>query len=159
MAIAWIIQRRLERPLADAAFNLPETRELNGKLALGAILFGMGWGVGGLCPGPASLSAAAASTLPSSWSRARTTTISRAGRWWARGAVIPLYPKGSIPALGVPEARDTQPDGETLIYDVSGTSIGTVPASAGAGERHCRHRRRQGADLVALGAIRAAERK
>ncbi|GAA0736890.1 alpha/beta hydrolase [Sphingomonas trueperi] len=37
----------------------------------------------------------------------------------ARGAVIPLYPKGSIPALGVPEARDTQPDGETLIYDVS----------------------------------------
>src|SRR5204863_270306 len=31
----------------------------------------------------------------------------------ARGAVIPLYPKGSIPALGVPEARDTQPDGET----------------------------------------------
>lgn len=53
MAAAWIVQRRLERPLADVAFNLPETRKVDGKLALGAVLFGMGWGVGGLCPGPA----------------------------------------------------------------------------------------------------------
>lgn len=53
MAIAWIIQRRLERPLADVAFNLPETRKVDAKLGLGAVLFGVGWGVGGLCPGPA----------------------------------------------------------------------------------------------------------
>lgn len=53
MAIAWMIRRRLERPLAEVAFHLPETRKLDGKLALGAILFGIGWGVGGLCPGPA----------------------------------------------------------------------------------------------------------
>lgn len=53
MAIAWGIQRRLERPLADVAFNLPETRKVDAKLALGAVLFGIGWGVGGLCPGPA----------------------------------------------------------------------------------------------------------
>ncbi len=35
------------------------------------------------------------------------------------GTVIPLYPKGSIPSLGVPEKRDRLPNGETMIYDVS----------------------------------------
>lgn len=60
MALAWLIQRRLERPLAGVAFSLPETRKLDWKLALGAILFGIGWGLGGLCPGPAMASLALA---------------------------------------------------------------------------------------------------
>ncbi|KEQ52923.1 putative transporter component [Sphingobium chlorophenolicum] len=58
MAVAWVVQKRLERSLAGAAFNLPETRRLDWKLALGAILFGIGWGLGGLCPGPAIASLA-----------------------------------------------------------------------------------------------------
>jgi uncharacterized protein len=58
MAIAWVVQKRLERPLAGTAFNLPETRSLDWKLALGAVLFGIGWGLGGLCPGPAIASLA-----------------------------------------------------------------------------------------------------
>ncbi|MFW2852674.1 alpha/beta hydrolase [Sphingomonas sp. TX0543] len=37
----------------------------------------------------------------------------------ARGAVIPLYPKGNVSSLGVPEKRDRLPNGETMIYDVS----------------------------------------
>ncbi|WP_295925666.1 alpha/beta hydrolase [uncultured Xanthomonas sp.] len=37
----------------------------------------------------------------------------------AGGMVIPLYPPGSLPSLGVPEVRDTVESGETLIYDVS----------------------------------------
>lgn len=53
MAIAWIIQKRLEKPFADAHFDLPGTSKLDARLALGAVLFGMGWGIGGLCPGPA----------------------------------------------------------------------------------------------------------
>ncbi|WP_082456916.1 alpha/beta hydrolase [Sphingomonas sp. Leaf23] len=35
------------------------------------------------------------------------------------GTIIPLYPKGSVPSLGVPEQRDRLPNGETVIYDVS----------------------------------------
>ncbi|MFN8673325.1 MAG: DUF6691 family protein [Candidatus Sericytochromatia bacterium] len=32
---------------------LPTKKELDVKLILGAIIFGIGWGLGGLCPGPA----------------------------------------------------------------------------------------------------------
>lgn len=58
MAVAWRIRSRMDRPLADAAFALPETHTLDVRLAAGAVLFGIGWGLGGLCPGPAIASLA-----------------------------------------------------------------------------------------------------
>ena len=53
MAIAWRIQKRLEKPIVETQFELPETNRLDARLAIGSVLFGVGWGVGGLCPGPA----------------------------------------------------------------------------------------------------------
>ena len=53
MTIAWFLQRRLSKPLVDSDFSLPATRRIYLSLALGAILFGIGWGIAGLCPGPA----------------------------------------------------------------------------------------------------------
>lgn len=53
MAIAWIIKSRLSAPLAAPSFELPGTTALDRPLAIGAILFGMGWAIAGLCPGPA----------------------------------------------------------------------------------------------------------
>jgi len=53
MAIAWVIQTRMVQPLACDSFDLPGTTLLDRKLVLGAVLFGAGWGIGGLCPGPA----------------------------------------------------------------------------------------------------------
>ena len=32
-------------------FNVPTNRTIDTKLVLGALLFGLGWGIGGLCPG------------------------------------------------------------------------------------------------------------
>ena len=53
MALAWIIRQRLDRPLADTQFFLPEPAGITGRLIGGSALFGIGWGIGGLCPGPA----------------------------------------------------------------------------------------------------------
>ncbi|WP_265562016.1 DUF6691 family protein [Sphingomicrobium arenosum] len=53
MAVAWIIQKGMTHPFADAEWHLPGTKRLDGKLLGGSALFGIGWGLGGLCPGPA----------------------------------------------------------------------------------------------------------
>ena len=53
MAIAWRVQNRMARPVAAALFALPTRRDLDPSLIGGAALFGIGWGVAGLCPGPA----------------------------------------------------------------------------------------------------------
>jgi len=53
MVVAWLVQQRMQKPFADAHFSLPGTTRLDARLATGAVLFGAGWGIGGLCPGPA----------------------------------------------------------------------------------------------------------
>ena len=53
MAIAWRFQRRMTSPMAAERFALPTARDLDPRLIGGAALFGIGWGIAGLCPGPA----------------------------------------------------------------------------------------------------------
>jgi uncharacterized membrane protein YedE/YeeE len=43
---------RLKRPALDDRFHLPENRRIDRRLVLGSALFGIGWGIGGFCPGP-----------------------------------------------------------------------------------------------------------
>ena len=63
MSIAWRIQRRSSRPWFGERFFLPSKAELDGRLIGGAALFGVGWGVAGLCPGP-GVAALAIAPLP-----------------------------------------------------------------------------------------------
>lgn len=51
--IAWQIRRRRQRPLLDDRFHVPTSRQLDRSLLAGAAVFGIGWGIVGLCPGPA----------------------------------------------------------------------------------------------------------
>nr|WP_298683233.1 DUF6691 family protein [uncultured Dongia sp.] len=45
--------RRRARPLAAETFTWPAASAIDKPLMLGAVLFGIGWGVAGICPGPA----------------------------------------------------------------------------------------------------------
>lgn len=44
-------------PLFDEKFRLPTRKDIDAPLLIGAALFGAGWGLAGLCPGPALASA------------------------------------------------------------------------------------------------------
>ena len=57
MAIAWTFTRG-RKPLVGGTFPAPSDPKIGRKLVLGPVLFGAGWGLAGLCPGPsvASLS-------------------------------------------------------------------------------------------------------
>lgn len=58
MAIAWRIRARLARPVFGEKFSLPDRTDLDARLLVGSALFGIGWGLAGLCPGPAIASLA-----------------------------------------------------------------------------------------------------
>jgi len=42
-----------DTPLLEPRFYLPTRKDLDARLLSGAVLFGIGWGIAGLCPGPA----------------------------------------------------------------------------------------------------------
>jgi uncharacterized membrane protein YedE/YeeE len=61
LAFAWI-RRRRGAPWLDGMFHLPTRRDIDAPLVVGAALFGVGWGLGGFCPGPGLVAAAGGST-------------------------------------------------------------------------------------------------
>jgi len=57
LSVRWAV--RLRRPLWAQTFRWPEAFAVDKPLLAGAVLFGLGWGLSGLCPGPAIASLAA----------------------------------------------------------------------------------------------------
>lgn len=53
MFIAVRIGRTRGKPLLDVQFHEPEFNRIDRPLVIGAALFGIGWGMSGICPGPA----------------------------------------------------------------------------------------------------------
>ena len=48
----WLIQKR-SRPVFTESFHLPASRKIEAKPLVGSLIFGIGWGLYGYCPGPA----------------------------------------------------------------------------------------------------------
>jgi uncharacterized membrane protein YedE/YeeE len=51
-----------EKPIFSTSFSISENKEIDKRLIIGSILFGAGWGLVGLCPGPAISSIALLNT-------------------------------------------------------------------------------------------------
>ena len=52
-AIAFAVARRRTRSLLGAAMRLPSLQSIDRRLLVGSVVFGIGWGIAGFCPGPA----------------------------------------------------------------------------------------------------------
>jgi len=48
-----LIVKTMARPVLAEKFHLPTKTGIDRSLILGSAIFGIGWGLGGLCPGPA----------------------------------------------------------------------------------------------------------
>lgn len=59
--LAVVIAKRRERTAFGGIFHWPSPATVDKPLLAGAAVFGVGWGLGGLCPGPALLGAASGS--------------------------------------------------------------------------------------------------
>jgi uncharacterized membrane protein YedE/YeeE len=61
-AVLYRVIRQRTTPIFAQAFSIPTRSDLDPRLIGGAALFGIGWGLGGFCPGPAVTSLASGST-------------------------------------------------------------------------------------------------
>ena len=52
-AIGHFVLMKRQKPLFAESFTLPKTIAIDRPLVIGSALFGIGWGISGLCPGPA----------------------------------------------------------------------------------------------------------
>lgn len=56
MGLAWQVTRVRHTPIMGGQFPTPPEPRVGRNLVLGSVLFGMGWALSGLCPGPAMAS-------------------------------------------------------------------------------------------------------
>lgn len=52
-APGFILANHTSKPILGSQFNIPTNQNIDRQLLLGSGIFGIGWGIVGLCPGPA----------------------------------------------------------------------------------------------------------
>ena len=58
-AVAFALARGRTTAFLGGAMRWPTTRTIDGRLVIGSVVFGVGWGLAGFCPGPALVAGAA----------------------------------------------------------------------------------------------------
>lgn len=82
LAFRWI-QRRRNEPWFDVLFHVPRRADVDAGLIVGSALFGIGWGLGGFCPGPGLVAAASGSAAGLAF-----VVAMLAGMWIQRHAAV-----------------------------------------------------------------------
>lgn len=52
MFVAWIVKKNMKNPIIEAKFDISQNTKVDRPLLIGATIFGAGWGMAGICPGP-----------------------------------------------------------------------------------------------------------
>ena len=52
-ALGSLLRRLMSKPLCDTRFHISDRSVIDKNLIVGSALFGIGWAIAGLCPGPA----------------------------------------------------------------------------------------------------------
>jgi uncharacterized membrane protein YedE/YeeE len=73
----------LPKPLFGSRFEVPTSNAIDAPLLAGAVIFGIGWGLAGYCPGPAIASLALGSMEPVIFVIAFVVGNAAAIRWQA----------------------------------------------------------------------------
>jgi uncharacterized protein len=95
--VAYRLIRTRPAPLLMGKFSIPQRTGIDSNLVLGAALFGVGWGLGGFCPGPALTSLASAAAPVVIFVTAMTAGMYLQGmmarpNWWRIFARQPPLP-------------------------------------------------------------------
>ena len=85
LAYRWTLTRK--SPVIAGSFSLPTRKDLDARLIIGSVLFGVGWGLGGICPGPSMTS------LASGQAPFVVFFLSLAGSFFAFDAVTAVWRK------------------------------------------------------------------
>lgn len=84
-AVVYRLVRGRRAPIFAERFHLPTRADLDARLILGAAIFGLGWGLGGYCPGPAVVSLVSGQLEVIAFVAAMIGGMWIAGRLQARG--------------------------------------------------------------------------
>ncbi len=100
-ALVFRLSRPMARPIAGSAFTPQARQTIDGRLVGGAALFGIGWGVSGLCPGPAI------ADLGLAPGEVAWFVAAMLGGSWVTGRVLAgRGGTGPAPAPGIPAAAE-----------------------------------------------------
>ena len=83
----FLVKKR-QKALNGEQIHLPEKTSLDPELIIGALLFGVGWGLAGICPGPAIAMAAMVGWPAVAFIAAMVTGMWLAGCWLQRKTVV-----------------------------------------------------------------------
>ena len=81
--VFWFVKR--SKPVLAETFHPPARVGIDGRLIGGSVLFGIGWGLSGICPGPAVVNAASGEVTYVAFAIAMAAVLV-ASRWVAHRA-------------------------------------------------------------------------
>jgi uncharacterized membrane protein YedE/YeeE len=97
-AAGYIVSRKLRTPILGGEFHIPERKAIDAPLVLGSAIFGVGWGMGGFCPGPGVAALSLGLAAPFGFTAAMLAGILLHDHGWRKpgGKAAPLPPRAAL---------------------------------------------------------------